>query len=159
MWAAVLLWGDRQIRLALVRPTFPVQAYEAPGALGCEAPTRVRRRSDPGAGWEYAEAEGRAVGIRRLLGYDAQRASAPFLDHSNINLAYPYAEQPLVFEQRPSVAPRCLAAVSVVRPAAFDPAEALGGLQVEATADGQFRVALPGGSRLSWRWARRSPAR
>jgi hypothetical protein len=143
IWAAVLLWGDRQIRLALVRPTYPVQAYEAPGALGCESPTAVCRRSDPAAGWEYAQAEGRALAIRRLLGYDAQLASAPFLDHANLNLAYPYAEQPLVFEREPSVAPRCLASLCLVRPAPFDPAQDLSGVQAQATTAGHFQVSLP----------------
>ncbi len=143
MWVAVLLWGDRQIRLTLVRPTFPVQAYEAPGALGTDAPTHITRRSDPAAGWEYAEVDGRAVGIQRLLGYDAQHPSATFLDQSNINLAYTYTEQPLVFEAQATVAPRCLAAVSLVRPAPFDPAEAFAGITLSATLNGQFTVALP----------------
>jgi len=144
MWVAVLLWGDRQIRLTLVRPTFPVQAVEAPGALGTDTPTHITRRSDPAAGWEYAEVDGRAVGIQRLLGYDSQRPSATFLDQSNINLAYAHAEQPLVAESQPSVAPRCLAAVSLVRPAPFDPAAEFSGVKVSAERNGQFTLALPG---------------
>src|SRR4029077_12817900 len=75
VWAAVLLAGDRQIRLAVIRPSFPVQAYEAPGALGCEQAAGLLRRSDPDAGWEYAEAEGRAVAIQRLSGFDGQWSS------------------------------------------------------------------------------------
>lgn len=146
IWAAVLLWRDCQVRLAHLRPTFPVRAFEAPGALGCEAPTAIVRRSDPAAGWEYAAVAGRALGIRRLLGYDGQQPSAPFLDQSNINLAYPYAEQPLVFEARPSVAPRNVAAVSVVRPAEFDPAETLAGFEVSADPRGAcFQIRLPDG--------------
>ncbi len=144
LWVGVLLWGDRQIRLALIRPTFPVVAVEAPGALGTDAPTRIQRRSDPAAGWEYAEVEGRAVGIQRLLGYDTQRPSATWLDQSNLNLAYTYTEQPVVTEAAPSVYPRCLAAVSLVRPAPFDPAVEFAGLSLTATANGQFTVALPG---------------
>ncbi len=145
MWAAVLLWGEHQLRLAHVRPTFPVRAFEAPGALGSERPLEIIRRSDARAGWEYAAAPGRALGIRRLLGYDSQQASAPFLDHSNLNLAYSYAEQPLVSEARPSVAPRTVAAVSLVRPAAFDPAVELDGFTVTAPDRDLFLVHLPDG--------------
>ena len=145
MWVAVLLWRDLQIRLAHIRPTFPVQVFEAPGALGCERPADIVRRSDPAAGWEYAEAEGRALGIRRLLGYDSQRASAPFLGQSNINLASTYAEQPLSCESGPRVDPRCLAAVSLVRPAPFDPAREFDGLEVRTETSDTFRVTLPDG--------------
>jgi hypothetical protein len=145
MWVAVLLWGDRQIRLAAVRPTFPVRAFEAPGALGCERPASIMRRSDRQAGWEYAEVEGRALAIRRLLGYDDQCASAPFLGQSNINLAYTYAEQPMVCEARPSVQPRCLASASLVRPTPFDPTQELSGIQVRGSWEGVFQVSLPNG--------------
>jgi hypothetical protein len=147
IWAAVLLASDRQIRLAVIRPSFPVQAYEAPGALGTDRAAGVRRRSDRAAGWEYAEVEGRAVAIRRLLGYDGQQASGPFMDHSNINLAYAYAEQPLIFEAQASVARRCLAAVSLVRSAPFDPALELAGIEVSAGAADSFQVTLPDGGR------------
>ena len=75
------------------------------------------------AGWEYAEVDGRAVAIQRLVGYDCQKASAPFLDQSNINLAYTYSEQPMLYESQASVAARCLAAATLVRPAPFDPAQ------------------------------------
>ncbi len=146
VWAAVLLAGDRQIRLAVIRPSFPVQAYEAPGALGCERVAEVRRRSDAAAGWEYAEAEGRAVAIKRLLGYDGQQASRPFLGHSNINLAYAYAEQPLIFETQAGVARRALASASLVRPAPFDPRAEFEGISVTALRGDAFQVALPGGA-------------
>jgi hypothetical protein len=122
LWVAILLWRDIQIRMAVLRPTFPVMAFEAPGALGCEEPRRIVRRSDPEAGWEYAAVDGRAVGIQRLFGYDRQVVSKPFLDQSNLNLAYPYSEQPLVHEAQASVKARCLAAASLVRPAPFEPA-------------------------------------
>jgi hypothetical protein len=145
LWAAVLLAGDRQIRLAVIRPSFPVRAYEAPGALSCEQAAGIQRRSDPAAGWEYAEADGRAVAIRRLLGYDGQLVSQPFLGHSNINLAYDYAEQPMIFETHASVARRCLASVSLVRPAPFDPAAELAGFAVAALAGDAFQVTLPAG--------------
>jgi hypothetical protein len=149
VWAAVLLAGDRQIRLAVIRPSFPVRAYEAPGALGCQQAAGIQRRSDPAAGWEYAEAaaggsaDTAAVAIRRLLGYDGQLASRPFLGHSNINLAYEYAEQPLIFETHASVARRCLASVSLVRPAPFDPAAELAGIAVSALPGDAFQVTLP----------------
>jgi hypothetical protein len=147
VWAAVLLAGDRQIRLAVIRPSFPVQAYEAPGALGCDTAAGLQRRSDPQAGWEYAQAEGRAVAIRRLLGYDGQQSSRPFLGHSNINLAYDYAEQPLIFETHPNVARRNLASVSLVRPVPFDPAAEFAGIEVKALAGDSFEVTLPDGAR------------
>ena len=121
LWIAVLLWGDVQIRLTVIRPTHPVMAVEAPGALGCEKPADIIRRSDPQSGWEYAEAEGRAISIQHLFGYDSQRVSAPFLDQSNINLAYAYSEQPIVYESQANVTARCLASASLVRPAPFDP--------------------------------------
>jgi hypothetical protein len=145
VWVAVVLYGDVQIRLTVIRPTLPVMAFEAPGALGCEQPTSIRRRSDPQAGWEYAEAEGRAVAIQRLIGYDSQNPSSPFLDQSNINLAYPYSEQPTVYESQASVTARCLAAASLVRPSAFDPAVALAGINVETEAPEIFRLTLPDG--------------
>jgi hypothetical protein len=147
IWAAVLLAGDRQIRLAVIRPSFPVRAFEAPGALGCDQAAGLQRRSDPAAGWEYAEADGRAVAIRRLLGYDGQQSSRPFLGYSNLNLAYDYAEQPLIFETQPSVTRRCLASVSLVRPAPFDPAVALAEIGLSALPGDAFEVALPNGAR------------
>lgn len=145
MWVAVLLWRDLQIRLAHIRPTFPVRAFEAPGALGCERPVEIVRRSDAASGWEYADVSERALGIRRLLGYDSQQVSAPFLGQSNLNLAYTYAEQPLVCEARPSVAPRNLAAVSLVRPAPFDPAIEFSGIEISTPTADLFHVKMPDG--------------
>lgn len=144
--AAVVLWRDLQVRVAVLNPTGPVRAFEAPAALGCDGAAQVRRRSAPAAGWEYAEADGRAVGIRRLLGYDDQRPSAPFLDRSNLNLAYAYAEQPMVFEARPSAQPRAVAALSLARPAPFEPARELAGVAVTPLADEAFGIALPDGA-------------
>jgi hypothetical protein len=143
LWVAVLLWKDVQIRLTVIRPTFPVMAYEAPGALGCENSVSVMRRSDPSVGWEYAEAEGRAIAIQRLIGYDAQRTSAPFLDQSTINLAYPYSEQPVIYESQASVAARCLASASLVRPSPFEPADEFRGMDVQVESPEDFRVSLP----------------
>jgi hypothetical protein len=40
LWVGVILWGDIQIRMTVIRPTFPVMAFEAPGALGCEQPAK-----------------------------------------------------------------------------------------------------------------------
>jgi hypothetical protein len=146
VWAAVLLDGDKQVRVGVIRPSFPVQVYEAPGALACAGPAVVTRRSDAAAGWEYAEAEGRAVGIARLLSYDEQQASAPFRGYSNINLAYPYAEQPMVYELTPNVAPRAVASVSLVRPSSFDPAIELAGYGVSAEPKSVVRVSFPDGA-------------
>jgi hypothetical protein len=143
LWVAVLLWGDVQIRLTVIRPTFPVMAFEAPGALGCEQPSSIIRRSEPQAAWEYAEAEGRAVAIQRLIGYDCQKASAPFLDQSNINLAYTYSEQPLIYESQASVSARCLAAASLIRPSPFDPASEFADIKVEIESPEIFRISLP----------------
>jgi hypothetical protein len=145
VWVATLLYKDIQIRLTVIRPTLPVMAFEGPGALGCDQPVNLIRRSDPSAGWEYAEGEGRAIAIQRLIGYDAQRASAPFLDQSNINLAYSYSEQPVVYESQASVAGRCLAAGSLLRPAPFDPVAEFGGIRVDTEAPESFRVSLPVG--------------
>src|SRR5215211_4548504 len=142
---AVLLWRDIQIRLTVIRPTLPVTAFEAPGALGCEQPATIVRRSDQAAGWEYAEAEGRAIAIQRLVGYDCQKKSAPFLDQSNINLAYTYSEQPTIYESQASVAARCLAAAALIRPAPFDPAAEFAGINVELESPEIFRVSLPDG--------------
>jgi hypothetical protein len=136
--AAVLLCQDLQIRIARLEPTIPVRAFESPGALGCDGAGQVTRRSDCSAGWEYAcsqprtagdfERDSRAVAIRRLLGYDAQQASRPFLGRSNLNLAYPYSEQPLVYESQPSDRVRLLASIALVRPAPFDPQVELSGI-------------------------------
>jgi hypothetical protein len=139
----VLLWNDLQVRLAYIWPTLAVRAFEAPGTLGCSDAARVKRRRDPVLGWEYAEAEGRALGIRRLLGYDEQYASAPFLDHPNLNLAYPYSEQPLVCETQASAAPRAFAAVSLVRPAPFDPEREFEGFAVTVEGEHSFHVTFP----------------
>ena len=143
LWTAVLLWRDVQIRLTVIHPTFPVMAFEAPGALGCEKPIDMISRSDALAGWEYAEAEDRAIAIQRLIGYDSQRVSASFLDQSNINLAYTYSEQPVVHESEASVAARCLAAASLVRPSPFEPAQEFGGIKVEIESPEIFHVTLP----------------
>ena len=145
LWIAVLLWRDVQIRMTVLRPTLPVVAYEAPGALGCERPTSILRRSDPGSGWEYAEAEGRAIAIQRLVGYDSQQVSAPFLDQSNINLAYTYSEQPFIYESQGNAIPRCLASAALVRPAPFDPTLEFDGIGVETESPEMFRVSLPDG--------------
>jgi hypothetical protein len=144
LWVGVMLWGDVQIRLTVIRPTLPVMVYEAPGALGCEAPMKILRRSDTNRGWEYAEADGRAIAIQRLLGYDCQNMSAPFLDQSNINLAHTYSEQTVIYEAQASVAARCLASASLLRPAPFDPVKEFGEIKVEIEAPEVFRVSLPG---------------
>ena len=145
LWVGVMLWGDIQIRLTVIRPTLPVMAFEAPCALGCEQSAKVSRFSDPSAGWEYAEADGRAIAIQRLFGYDCQKASAPFLDQSNINLAYTYSEQPIIYESQASVTARCLASASLVRPSPFEPAHEFDGIKVEVEYPEIFHVNLPDG--------------
>jgi hypothetical protein len=146
LWIAVLLGRDLQIRLTVLRPTLAVMAFEAPGALGCEQPNAILRRSDNQMGWEYAEVDGRAIAIQRLLGYDCQKISAPFLDQSNINVAYSYSEQPMLYESQASVVGRCLASASLVRPAPFDPAQEFAGISVEVESPEIFRLTLPDGS-------------
>jgi hypothetical protein len=143
--AAVVLWGDVQVLVAHVHPTLPVWACYAPGALGCERPVLIRRRSDRAAGWEYAEVEGRAVGVRRLLGFDEQAASAPFQGDSALNLAYAYAEQPIVSEREASASPRGLACLGLVRAAGFAPETALAGFSVTHSARDEFRIWGPDG--------------
>ncbi|HZQ07602.1 MAG TPA: DUF2264 domain-containing protein, partial [Anaerolineae bacterium] len=142
---AILLYRDIQIRLTYLQPTRRARVVQAPGALGCTGAASVTRRSNPTAGWEYAQAEGRALAIQRLHGYDAQRASEPFLGYSNINLAYPYAEQPLVIETAPSNKTRSFAAASLLRPAPFDPNQEFTGITIDAQQGGAFNVHLPNG--------------
>jgi hypothetical protein len=146
LWVGVMLWGDVQIRLTAIRPTLPVMAYEAPGALGSDEPKKIVRRSDVQSGWEYAEADGRAIAIQRLFGYDCQSPSAPFLDQSNINLAYTYSEQPVIYEAQANLAARWLASASLVRPAPFDPTKEFADIKVEIESPEIFRVSLPGRS-------------
>jgi hypothetical protein len=144
---AVLMWRDLQVRLTFVQPTRRVRVVEGPGALGASGAALVSRRSDVAAGWEYAEAEGRAIAIKRLAGYDAQSVSAPFLGYSNINLASPYAEVPIVSESTLALAPRSLGAATLVRPAPFDPALEFAGLSVQVDPRGTFRVTFADGER------------
>jgi hypothetical protein len=146
MWAAVALWEDVQVVLAVLRPTRPVRAFHAPGALGCDRPSDIRRRSDRSRGWEYAEAEARAVGVCRLIGYDDQRPSAPFQGDSTLNLAYAYAEQPVVCEREASARARCLASLALVRPAPFEPEVVFDGFRVTVEAGDRFHVAGPDGA-------------
>jgi hypothetical protein len=143
LWVGLLLWGDIQIRLTVIRPTLPVMAFESPGALGCDGSAKIMRRSDSQAGWEYAEADGHALAIQRLIGYDCQNISAPFLDQSNINLAYTYSEQPVIYESHPNVASRCLASASLIRPALFNPAKEFADIKVEVEYPEIFQVSLP----------------
>ncbi len=148
MWTAVLLWRDVQVVVATLQPTRPLQAFYAPGTLGTDRAAAIVRRSNTEQGWEYAEVDGRAVAVKRLAGYTAQRASAPFLGRSNLNLAYAYAEQPLVYEREPSVDGRSLASVALVRPAPFDPGVELAGFAVEPGPRGHFAhlaVSFPDG--------------
>ena len=146
LWTAVLLHEDIQVRLTILRPTFPVMAFEAPSALGTEQPSKIIRRSDTSAGWEYAEADGRAVSIQRLVGYDSQKVSAPFMDQSNLNLGYTYSEQPMLYESQASVEARCLASAVLIRPASFDSAAVFSGIQVESDSAEVFHITLPNGS-------------
>lgn len=159
MRVAVVMWGEVQLRFTFIQPTRKVRVVEAPGALGCSGAAAVTRSSNQVAGWEYAEAEGRALAIQRLEGYDAQQASAPFLDYSNINLAYPYAEQPLVMESAPSQHIRSLAAASLLRPAPFDPALEFAGIHVTTNERGAFFADLPDGERIYLSLANELPTR
>ena len=145
---AVFLWEDVQIRLAYILPTFPVRVVEGPGTLGCDRAATIVRKSDPSQGWEYAEVEGRALGIRRLWGYDAQHASRPFLGYSNLNLAYSYSELPLVAEKNFSAAARGFASASLLRPSPFDPSQVFEGISISVDSSSNFHVALPDGEQL-----------
>jgi hypothetical protein len=93
-----------------------------------------------------------------LWGYDAQRASEPFRDYSNINLAYPYAEQPLIMEQEMSLRARSLASAVLLRPRAFDPAQEFAGIRVNATERGEFEIELPNAERAFVSLANELPA-
>lgn len=140
---ATLMWRDVQLRFTFLQPTRRARVVEAPGALGCSGAAAVTRRSDRAEGWEYAEAEGRGLAIKRLVGYDDQRAGEPFLDYSNINLAYPYAEQPLVRELTMSSRIRSFVTAVLLRPGSFDPAHEFRGIKVKALANGAFEIELP----------------
>ena len=50
----------------------------------------------------------------------------------------------MVYESSASVAARCLATAALVRPAAFDPQEEFGGMNVEVEAGEVFRISYPG---------------
>ena len=147
MRVAILMWHGIQVRLTHLLPTRRARLIEAPGALGCEGAASVTRRSDRASGWEYAEAEGRALAIKRLSGYDDQRASEPFLHYSNINVAYPYSEQPLVIESKVSIKTRSFASLTLLRPSPFDPAQEFEGIQVAADGHGTFHVTFPDNER------------
>jgi hypothetical protein len=148
IYAAVIIWRDIQIRAAYIQPTLPVQAFEAPGALGGEGAACVTRRSDTVAGWEYAETDGRAVGIQRLLGYDSQQPSASFLGHSNLNLAYAYAEQPMLNESQPSDSSRLLASANLIRPEPFDPVQEFSGITATPRSERSLQFAFPDGTQV-----------
>ncbi len=158
MWSAVLLWRDAQVVVATLQPTRPLRAFYAPGTLGTDRPATMVRRSNMEAAWEYAEVDGRALAVKRLVGYTGQQASAPFLGRANLNLAYPYAEQPFVCEMEPSVEGRSLASVALVRPAPFDPAVELSGFVVEPGPRGHFAVSFPDGERAAVVLAPQPPA-
>jgi hypothetical protein len=142
---AIVVWRGLQVRLTRVLSSHRVRAFEAPGALGTTGAACVTRLSDLDEGWEYAEADGRALAIKRLWGYDAQQPSAPFLGYSNINLGYPYAEQPMVYERAPRLVTRNLAAATLLSPTPFNPSEAFAGVQVAANEQGAFYVSFRDG--------------
>ena len=136
----VLLYGDIQIRLTVIRPTFPVMAFEAPGALGCEKPMDILRRSDPQAGWEYAEVRW----SRRQLfsAWLAMTARTP-AHHSWINpistLLIPIQNNRLFMSRRQALLrvvwlPRRLSARHP-----FDPAMEFAGIKVETESPEIFR--------------------
>lgn len=153
MKVAILMWREVQLRFTFLQPTRKARTVEAPGALGCSGAAVVTRRSNQPEGWEYASAqergsdEVRALAIKRLVGYEEQRPSAPFLDYANINLAYPYAEQPLVMESAHSFRIRSLVSASLLRPAAFDPAQEFAGIDVTLKGRGEYEVKLPNDER------------
>jgi hypothetical protein len=84
-----------------------------------------------------------------LGGYTAQAASQAFRGQSNLNLAYPYAEQPMVYEAEASASGRWLASVGLAQPARFDPAQALAGYGVSQAPGGELVVSFPNGERAA----------
>jgi hypothetical protein len=121
---------------------------EGPGVLGCDKASGITRRSDVEHGWEYAEVEERAVGVRRLWGYDTQQACAPFLGFSNLNLAYRYGELPLISESEFNASPRGFASASLLRPGSFDPSREFMDISVRTDSGYKFFANLPNGERL-----------
>ncbi|MCC7160950.1 MAG: DUF2264 domain-containing protein [Anaerolineae bacterium] len=140
---AIVMWRDVQLRFSWVQPTRRARAVEAPGALGSSGAAAVTRRSNRAQGWEYAQIKGRALAIKRLVGFDDQSPSAPFLDYANINLAYPYAEQPLVREANMSARIRSFAAAVLLRPGEFDPGQEFEAIHVTPQPNGAFEIRLP----------------
>jgi hypothetical protein len=72
----------------------------------------------------------------------------PFMGFSNLNLAYPYAEQPTVGESTFNVMPRGVAAASLLRPGSFDPGNTLNGIAASCDVEGSFNIALPDGGTI-----------
>jgi hypothetical protein len=108
--------GDRQVRAHRVETQLPVFVREGSFALswgGEEEP----RTACGCVSW--AAADGRASGIRPLLGYDAVPLPAP----GNANILHGRSLVPRVETTRPRRGSSILASISLARPGHFEPAE------------------------------------
>ena len=140
----LLTAGEIEIRVTRLRPRSAVRAIAGPASLGAAGPASVVRRSDQDAGWEYAEAGGRAVAIRRLVGFDAQQPSRPYDGRESLNLVHQHAELPVVFERNSSLRHRIVAEASLARSGAFDAGSELGSVWAEVAGECAVRIAWPG---------------
>jgi hypothetical protein len=78
----------------------PVGALEGPAPLGYLDGEQPLIASDSAAGWEYAAAGSRSVGIVRLRGYDGQRRAAAWRGRADLNSVYGRSVLPLLSVSR-----------------------------------------------------------
>ena len=125
-----------------------IGAVEGPAPLGYPAGVLPAITGDPAAGWELASAEGRAVAIVRLRGYDGQRRAATWHGRHDLNSVYGRYLLPLLTVERLAPAHELICLIHVGR-AEIDPG-ALREEVVEAgwLEDGSFSVAWRDGSRV-----------
>jgi Uncharacterized protein conserved in bacteria (DUF2264) len=104
----IVVRGERHLRAHRVAldpaASGPVGAVEGPAPLGYPAGALPAIASDAAAGGELAAAEGRAVAIVRLRGYDGQRRAAAWRGRDDLNGVHGRALLPLLTVER--LAPR-----------------------------------------------------
>jgi hypothetical protein len=136
----VRLAGDAQTAIAAVEGAAP---------LGYASGVIPLLEGDPAQGWEKASAEGRAVAIARLRGYDGQRRAASWQGRHDLNSVYGHYVLPWLTVSRLEPAHELICLVYIGR-AEVDMA-ALKACVAEAAylADGSFRLVWEGGDRIS----------
>ncbi len=100
----IVVRGDLHLRAHRVTldPSIrvPIGAVEGAAPLGFPVGALPTIESDPAAGWERAAADGRAVAIARLRGYDGQRRAAAWRGRDGINSVYGQYLMPLLAVDR-----------------------------------------------------------